>query len=161
MTDRMRIICQNIEDNGPSLRKQREDYERSMQSVTILSSQLDSLSEENTRLKTEVVQFKRNAALSEREIDRLRGQIKDLSRQICATLADRQREQLDSLNPDYQGGQTSSPGQVGFLNDFFKDCNNFRNLKQNPINISKSEFFFKNCSNFSNFFKNWIIFSKS
>jgi septal ring factor EnvC (AmiA/AmiB activator) len=138
MTDRMRIICQNIEDNGPSLRKQREDYERSMQSVTILSSQLDSLSEENTRLKTEVVQFKRNAALSEREIDRLRGQIKDLSRQICATLADRQRDRLDSLNPDYMGGhQSSSPGQVGFLILFSK-------MELILVFISKTELFFQN-----------------
>lgn len=102
------IHLQDIETRAPTLQKQKEEYERAVQTVEILSSQMDVTMGENSKYKTEIVQLKKNLGMAERENSRLKGQIEDTGRQLRCMLGEQEREQLPDGNRQLDGGQVTS-----------------------------------------------------
>lgn len=75
-------IINEIEDKGPLLRKQREDYETALETIKEISQQNDNLVMENQNLKDETMQCKRNEGVVSRENARLKKEVADLGRQV-------------------------------------------------------------------------------
>lgn len=92
----IREILEDIETRAPTLQKQKDEYERAVQTVEILSSQMDVTMGENSKCKTEIVQLKKNLGVAERENTRLRGQLADLARQVRYLVGENSRDERDA-----------------------------------------------------------------
>jgi len=93
------------------LKKQREEYERGLGTIEILSSQLDLVMEENTKSKSEIVNLKKNLGVLERENERLKGQMSDLARQVKCLLTEVERG--SNVVPDIDNQQLVRVGDEG------------------------------------------------
>lgn len=78
-------IINELEEKGPLLKKQREDYENALDTIKELTQQNDSLILDCQQLKDEAIQCKRNEGVVGRENSRLKKEMSDLSRQVRYT----------------------------------------------------------------------------
>ncbi|XP_065160974.1 nucleoprotein TPR isoform X1 [Atheta coriaria] len=79
-------IIQELEHKGPLVAKQREHYEKAMDSIEDLTKQVERLSAENQQMKEVSSDLRRSAVSYERENIRLKREVSDLSRQVCHLL---------------------------------------------------------------------------
>ncbi|XP_077991395.1 nucleoprotein TPR-like [Glandiceps talaboti] len=75
-------ILKEIEEKAPVMQKQREDYEKSIQTIDHLSSRLDTAMLECEKLRINSDESERKASQGTRENNRLRQQTADLGQQV-------------------------------------------------------------------------------
>lgn len=76
-------IVQELNDKAPILKKQRENYESAVESIASLCKQNDQLVEESRVLREDAREAKKLAGHHQRENERMKKEISDLSRQVC------------------------------------------------------------------------------
>lgn len=76
-------IVEELEEKAPILRKQKENYESAVESIASLMKQNDQLVEESRVLREEAREAKKIAGHHQRENERMKKEIGDLSRQVC------------------------------------------------------------------------------
>ncbi|XP_078680358.1 nucleoprotein TPR-like isoform X2 [Branchiostoma floridae x Branchiostoma belcheri] len=79
-------ILEEIEQKAPVLQRQREDYERSLQTINKLSQKLDTTALECEQLRAEVDDSRRRTSHLTRENERLSTRAVDLSQQVRVLL---------------------------------------------------------------------------
>ncbi|CAH1255215.1 TPR [Branchiostoma lanceolatum] len=79
-------ILEEIEQKAPVLQRQREDYERSLQTINKLSQKLDTTALECEQLRAEVDDSRRRTSQLTRENERLSTRTVDLSQQVRVLL---------------------------------------------------------------------------
>lgn len=79
-------ILQDVESRAPALKEQQEDYERALETVMALTSQLDLAMESETTAKEECALAKKTLGALERENRRLKVQLNDSACQIKSLL---------------------------------------------------------------------------
>ncbi|XP_015115459.1 nucleoprotein TPR-like [Diachasma alloeum] len=92
----MEVILKEIEDKAPVLQRQRIDYEAAVANVETLSSRLDELLMENTRLQETADEATRISSHQSRENQRLKTELADLARQVCYLLKEVQESRTGS-----------------------------------------------------------------
>ncbi|XP_078317960.1 uncharacterized protein LOC111118796 isoform X2 [Crassostrea virginica] len=75
-------ILQEIEEKAPLIRKQREDYEQSLETIEQMNKQLDSALVESEKMRVEADQANRKYNYLKRENKKLTQQTEDLSNQV-------------------------------------------------------------------------------
>ncbi|XP_048761418.2 nucleoprotein TPR-like isoform X2 [Ostrea edulis] len=75
-------ILQEIEEKAPLIRKQREDYEQSLETIEQMNKQLDAALLESQSTRIEADQANRNYNYMKRENQKLQQQTEDLSKQV-------------------------------------------------------------------------------
>lgn len=73
---------QEIEEKAPMIRKQREDYEQSLETIEQMNKQLDAALLESQKMRIEADQANRNYNYMKRENEKLQQQTEDLSKQV-------------------------------------------------------------------------------
>lgn len=73
---------QEIEEKAPMIRKQREDYEQSLETIEQMNKQLDAVLLESQKMRIEADQANRNYNYMKRENEKLQQQTEDLSKQV-------------------------------------------------------------------------------
>lgn len=73
---------QEIEEKAPLIRKQREDYEQSLETIEQMNKQLDAALLESQKMRIEADQANRNYNYMKRENEKLQQQTEDLSKQV-------------------------------------------------------------------------------
>lgn len=73
---------QEIEEKAPMIRKQREDYEQSLETIEQMNKQLDAALLESQKMRIETDQANRNYNYMKRENEKLQQQTEDLSKQV-------------------------------------------------------------------------------
>lgn len=73
---------QEIEEKAPLIRKQREDYEQSLETIKQMNKQLDAALLESQKMRIEADQANRNYNYMKRENEKLQQQTEDLSKQV-------------------------------------------------------------------------------
>ncbi|KAK3887381.1 hypothetical protein Pcinc_008498 [Petrolisthes cinctipes] len=76
-------ILQEIEERVPVIKKQREDHQRSLETITSLQTQLQETIEDREKQRVECEESVRRSQFLERENQRLEVQVKDVSRQVA------------------------------------------------------------------------------
>ena len=79
----MYFFFQEIEDRAPTIARQREDYEKSVEMVSNLTRQLDLAVEEAETERENALEARRLLRQSERSAQRFEKQVADLSKQVC------------------------------------------------------------------------------
>lgn len=78
---------QEIEQKSPLLKKQREDYDYAMSTVESLTSRMDEMEVETSRLRSANLEAEKLSAHLRRENKRLQETLTDLGRQVsCHTI---------------------------------------------------------------------------
>ncbi|XP_048255424.1 nucleoprotein TPR-like isoform X4 [Haliotis rufescens] len=75
-------ILQEIEERAPRMKKQREDYEMSLQTISQLTSQLDTAMLESEKLQREGDEYRRKLGHFQREAQKYQQQTVDLGHQV-------------------------------------------------------------------------------
>lgn len=73
---------QEIEEKAPLIRKQREDYEQTLETIEQMNKQLDAALLESQKMRIEADQANRNYNYMKRENEKLQQQTEDLSKQV-------------------------------------------------------------------------------
>lgn len=73
---------QEIEEKAPLIRKQREDYEQSLETIEQMNKQLDAALLESQKMRIEADQANRNYNYMKRENEKLQQETEDLSKQV-------------------------------------------------------------------------------
>lgn len=89
-------IISEIEDKGPLLKKQREDYENALETVSELTKRNDELVMEIQNLRELCSECKRLEGVSTREKARLKKEMSDLGRQVCHLLKEVEQSRTGS-----------------------------------------------------------------
>ncbi|KAK4316810.1 hypothetical protein Pmani_012065 [Petrolisthes manimaculis] len=76
-------ILQEIEERVPVIKKQREDHQRSLETITSLQTQLQETIEDREKQRVECEESVRRSQFLERENQRLEVQVRDVSRQVA------------------------------------------------------------------------------
>lgn len=85
-------FLQELEDRAPTIARQREDYEKSIEMVANLTRQLDLAVEEAETERENALEARRMLGQSQRTSQRLEKQVSDLSKQVCLLI--RETEEL-------------------------------------------------------------------
>lgn len=83
---------QELEDRAPTIARQREDYEKSIEMVANLTRQLNLAVEEAETERDNALEARRMLGQSQRTSQRLEKQVADLSKQVCLLI--RETEEL-------------------------------------------------------------------
>ncbi|XP_067679171.1 nucleoprotein TPR-like isoform X3 [Haliotis asinina] len=75
-------ILQEIEERAPRMKKQREDYEMSLQTISQLTSQLDTAMLESEKLQRDGDEYRRKLGHFQREAQKYQQQTVDLGHQV-------------------------------------------------------------------------------
>lgn len=77
------LFYQEIEQKAPLLKKQREDYDYAMMTVESLTTKMDEMEVETSRLRAANLEAEKVAGHFKRENKRLQDTLTDLGRQVC------------------------------------------------------------------------------
>ncbi|XP_045130805.1 nucleoprotein TPR-like [Portunus trituberculatus] len=75
-------ILKEIEERVPVLKKQREDHQKSLETITALQTQLEEALVDIEKQRLEADEARRRSSYMDRENKRLDSQVKDLSKQV-------------------------------------------------------------------------------
>merc|ERR1712088_306354 len=75
-------ILSDIEERAPAFKRQRDEYERALETITGLKKELQSEKESNESERIEVEAARRKLTAASKDHDRLQKQIKDLNIQV-------------------------------------------------------------------------------
>ncbi|KAF2897948.1 hypothetical protein ILUMI_08223, partial [Ignelater luminosus] len=126
-------IINEIEDKGPLLRKQREDYETALETIKEISQQNDNLLMENQNLKEETMQCKRNEGVASRENARLKKEVADLGRQVCHLLREVEQSRTGSSSTSTDQDMSDSMSSADIITKrlvTFSDITELQNTNQ-------------------------------
>ncbi|XP_032788122.2 nucleoprotein TPR isoform X2 [Daphnia magna] len=85
-------ILQELEDRAPTIARQREDHEKSIEMVANLTRQLDLAVQEAETEKENALEARRMLGQAQRNSQRFEKQVADLSKQVCLLI--RETEEL-------------------------------------------------------------------
>ncbi|XP_031346932.1 nucleoprotein TPR-like isoform X1 [Photinus pyralis] len=107
-------IINELEDKGPLLKKQREDYETAMENLKEVTDNNYALSVECQQYREETLQAKHNEDILLRENDRYKKEVADLSRQVCHLLREIELSRVGSnvTSPDQDMSDSMSSGEI-------------------------------------------------
>ncbi|KAK4876820.1 hypothetical protein RN001_009326 [Aquatica leii] len=107
-------IVNELEDKGPLLKKQREDYETAMDNIKEVTENNYSLALECQQIREESLQYKRNADVLLRENERFKKEVTDLSRQVCHLLREIELSRVGSnaTSPEQDMSDSMSSGEI-------------------------------------------------
>merc|ERR1711962_87351 len=103
-------ILQEIEERAPTLRKQRDDYEKSLDTINNLHAQMDQMLSDLDKQKAEADEHKRRSDYLTCENDRQVKEIKDLGRQVTILLTQVEAARAGRPAPPIPEDFGSSPG---------------------------------------------------
>ncbi|KRT85709.1 hypothetical protein AMK59_2854, partial [Oryctes borbonicus] len=89
-------IMQEIEEKSPYLAKQREDYERALDTIAELTKQNDDLINDMHTLRDTASEAKRSEGIVTRENSRIKKELQDLGRQVCHLLREVEQSRAGS-----------------------------------------------------------------
>ncbi|KAI4471104.1 nucleoprotein tpr-related [Holotrichia oblita] len=87
---------EEIEDKSPYLAKQREDYEKALDTIAELTKQNDDLINDMQGLRDSASEAKRSEGVVSRENSRLKKELQDLGRQVCHLLREVEQSRAGS-----------------------------------------------------------------
>ncbi len=99
-------ILKEIEERAPSLKQQREDYDRAVSAVNSLTSELEEARQEYELRKREAAEARRKMGSSERENARLTQQVRDLGKQVAVLV-----REVEASRSDRRPAMMSPPVQ--------------------------------------------------
>ncbi|XP_054265547.1 nucleoprotein TPR-like isoform X3 [Macrosteles quadrilineatus] len=99
-------IMHEIEQKAPVLKKQREDYDYAMSTVETLTSRMDEMEVETSRLRAANLEAEKVSTHFKRENKRLQETIGDLGRQVCYLLKEVEESRGNNV------AMNTSPGRV-------------------------------------------------
>ncbi|KAF5305601.1 hypothetical protein FQR65_LT07681 [Abscondita terminalis] len=107
-------IVNELEDKGPLLKKQREDYETAMENIKEVTESNYSLALECQQIREEGLQYKQNADVLMRENERFKKEVADLSRQVCHLLREIEQSRVGSTatSPEQDMSDSMSSGEI-------------------------------------------------
>lgn len=124
---------QEIEDKSPYLAKQREDYEKALETIADLTKHNDELVNDMQILREANAETKRLGGISTRENQRLKKELQDLGRQVCHLLREVEQSRAGSsstsTDPDLSDS-TSSADIISKRLVTFSDINELQTNNQ-------------------------------
>ncbi|XP_042237084.1 nucleoprotein TPR-like isoform X2 [Homarus americanus] len=106
-------ILQEIEERVPVLKKQRDDHQRSLETITSLHAQLDEALVELEKRRLEADEARRRTNYLERENKRLDGQMRDLSKQVTILVSQVEAARAGLPPPPIPKDTSRSPTVAG------------------------------------------------
>nr|CAD7447280.1 unnamed protein product [Timema bartmani] len=105
-------IIEDIEEKAPYLKKQKEDYARTLLQVESAKTNMDAMLAELQKVTDEGNEAKKTAAFHVRENLRLKAELTDVSKQVCFLLKEVEQARAGFAglpsNADMSGGEANS-----------------------------------------------------
>ncbi|XP_022089783.1 nucleoprotein TPR-like isoform X2 [Acanthaster planci] len=120
-------ILVEIEEKAPIMQKQRDDYEKALQTTNQLSARLDANLVECEQLRVATDEAERRASMSAREIVRLKQQCTDLGHQVRVLLKEVHEAKGGPIRPDLN---VSSPDVSSSSNVISEHLVSFRSIEE-------------------------------
>ncbi|KAF5304003.1 hypothetical protein FQA39_LY01788 [Lamprigera yunnana] len=107
-------IIREIEEKGPLLKKQREDYETALENIKHITETNYSLTMECQQIREDSLQYKRTEDILMRENARFKKEVTDLSRQVCHLLREIELSRVGSnaTSPEQEMSDSMSSGEI-------------------------------------------------
>nr|CAD7576099.1 unnamed protein product [Timema californicum] len=109
-------IIEDIEEKAPYLKKQKEDYARTLLQVESAKTNMDAMLAELQKVTDEGNEAKKTAAFHARENLRLKAELTDVSKQVCFLLKEVEQARAGfaglSSNADVAGGDANSSSRI-------------------------------------------------
>ncbi|CAG2056820.1 unnamed protein product, partial [Timema podura] len=109
-------IIEDIEEKAPYLKKQKEDYARTLLQVESAKTNMDAMLAELQKVTDEGNEAKKTAAFHVRENLRLKAELTDVSKQVCFLLKEVEQARAGFAglpsNADVSGGEANSSSLV-------------------------------------------------
>nr|XP_045610228.1 nucleoprotein TPR-like [Procambarus clarkii] len=106
-------ILQEIEERVPVLKKQRDDHQKSLETITTLHAQLDDALGELEKQRSEADEARRRTNYLDRENKRLDSQMKDLSKQVTILVSQVEAARAGLPPPSIPKDSSRSPSVAG------------------------------------------------
>nr|CAD7402112.1 unnamed protein product [Timema cristinae] len=109
-------IIEDIEEKAPYLKKQKEDYARTLLQVESAKTNMDAMLAELQKVTDEGNEAKKTASFHARENLRLKAELTDVSKQVCFLLKEVEQARAGFAglpsNADVAGGEANSSSRI-------------------------------------------------